>query len=196
MAGESGGMPGDLSCDEELVRQFQSGRKEAFDTLVLRYQKDVYRIAWRFTGDHAEADDLAQETFCRAFSALGQFRGESSLRTWLLRIVSNLSLNVVQSARITRRDGTTLEDLSERGVAGTVSSPQGTAALVARERDDKLHEAIRRLPPRQRSTLILRVFEELPYREIATMMGCTTGTAKANFFHAVAALRRAMKEPI
>lgn len=180
--------------DDELVRRFRDGEEAAFDTLVLRYRMEVYRIAYRITGDHAEADDLAQETFCRAYTALAGFRGEASLRTWLSRIVSNLSLNVVQSARVSRREDVTVESLALAGAPATVESPAGAEPLLARERSERLRRGIEALPARQRLTVILRSFEGLPYREIARRMGCTTGTAKANFFHAMAALRRHMKD--
>jgi RNA polymerase sigma-70 factor, ECF subfamily len=179
--------------DTELVGRARGGDASAFDELVLRYQKEIYRIAWRLTGSHAEADDLAQETFCRAWTGLEGFRGESSFRTWLHRIVSNLSLNVVQSARVARREAVTVEELALAGNAALVQPAQGAAALVEREQRDRLREAMRALPPRQRLTLTLRVFEQMPYKEIARATGCTIGTAKANMFHAVAALRRAME---
>jgi RNA polymerase sigma-70 factor, ECF subfamily len=179
--------------DTELVGRARGGDASAFDELVLRYQKEIYRIAWRLTGSHAEADDLAQETFCRAWTGLESFRGESSFRTWLHRIVSNLSLNVVQSARVARREAVTVEELALAGNAALVQPAQGAAALVEREQRDRLREAMRALPPRQRLTLTLRVFEQMPYKEIARATGCTIGTAKANMFHAVAALRRAME---
>lgn len=180
--------------DEELVRRFRAGEQRAFDLLVLRYRKEIYRIAYRITGDHGEADDLAQETFCRAFGGLDAFRGEASFRTWLYRIVSNLSLNVVRSSRVVRRDAATVEALAEGGNPATVQEPVGAADLIRGERAAKLRQAIAALPRRQRSTLILRAFEGLPYKEIASVMGCSTGTAKANFSHAVAFLRRELKD--
>lgn len=182
------------ASDEELVRRFLQGDAGAFDALVIRHQREIYRVARRFTRDHAEADDLAQETFCRAFTALAEFRGESSLRTWLVRIVTHLSLNAIQSPRLTRREATPIEVLAARGGPATAVEAAGPAALIERERAGRLRLAMESLPPRQKATLKLRVFEELPYREIAAIMGCTIGTAKANFFHAVAFLRRALHE--
>lgn len=180
--------------DEDLTRQARQGDSRAFDLLVRRYQTEIYRIAWRITGSHAEADDLAQETFCRAWSGLPDFRGDSSFRTWLHRIVSNLSLNVVQSARVTRREAVSVEELALAGNIATVQPASAPAALLEQERRERLMEAVRALPPRQRLTLTLRVFEQMPYAEIARVTGCTIGTAKANMFHAVAALRRALEE--
>ncbi|HET9480484.1 MAG TPA: sigma-70 family RNA polymerase sigma factor [Candidatus Polarisedimenticolia bacterium] len=181
--------------DEELVRRFRSGDRAAFDMLVLRYRREIYGIAWRITADHGEADDLAQETFCRAYRSLDGFRGESSFRTWLLRIVSNLSLNLVQSARVTRRQDGAVEDLAGTGTAGSVP-PEAEDGLKRRERDQRLRQAIARLPGRQKTTLLLRAFEGMPYKEIAKVMGCTIGTARANYFHAVAALRRELEDLI
>jgi len=180
--------------DEELVSRIRAGDGGAFDSLVLRYRKEIYRIAYRMTGDHAEADDLAQETFCRAFTGLAEFRGESSVRTWLFRIVSNLSLNVVQSARVARRDAVTIETLAQAGRPATVQEPAGFERLVARQHVERLRLAIATLPRKQRTTLILRAFEGLQYKEIARAMGCSIGTAKANFFHAISSLRRELKD--
>jgi len=181
-------------ADAELVARFLDGEEAAFDLIVVRHRREVYRLAWRLTGNHAEADDLAQETFCRAYTGLAGFRGDASLKTWLCRIVTNLSLNVVQSARLTRRDGATLEDLERSGLADATQVSMGADDLVRRERNEKLRQAIEGLPKKQRSTLMLRAFEGLQYREIARMMGCSIGTAKANFFHAVASLRRELKD--
>jgi len=180
--------------DEVLVERFQAGEQAAFDRIVLRYRKEIYRIAYRLTGNHAEADDLAQETFCRAFAALPAFRGDASLRTWLCRIVWNLSLNVVSSARVSRREPVGLETLEERGHRGAVQQPVGAERLIRRQNETLLRAAIEALPSRQRSTLLLRAFEGLAYKEIAQIMECSTGTAKANFFHAVASLRRELKD--
>jgi len=180
--------------DEELVERFAAGDDAAFDAIVLRHRKEIYRIAYRLTGNHAESDDLAQETFCRAYTALGSFRGESSLRTWLCRIAGNLSLNVVSSARVSRHGPVGLETLAEAGHRSTVQPPVGADGLIRSERDALLRKAIGMLPRRQRLTLRLRAFEGMAYKEIAQMMGCSIGTAKANFFHAVARLRRELQD--
>jgi len=178
------GPPGDA----EILGRFRNGDETAFDDLVRSYQKDVHRLARRLTRDAAEADDLSQETFLRAYRALDEFRGDSSLRTWLMRIVTNLSLNLVQSARIVRHQEGDVEEAAPAITAG------GVASMIDGERQARLRPAIQALPPKQRATLVLRVTEGLKFKEIARVMGCTTGTAKANFFHAVAALREALKD--
>jgi len=176
--------------DSEILGRLRSGDEKAFDDLVILYQKDVYRVAYRLTGSPDEADDVAQETFLRAYRGLPGFRGDAALRTWLVRIATNLSLNLVQSARVSRRDPAAVED-----VAPPVLPPAETGIEEARRRQ-RLRPAIEGLPPKQRATLMLRVHQGLKFKEIARLMGCTTGTAKANFSHAVAALRLALKDMI
>src|SRR5258706_12168799 len=112
------GPPGDA----EILGRFRNGDETAFDDLVRSYQKDVHRLARRLTRDAVEADDLAQETFLRAYRALASFRGDSSLRTWLMRIVTNLSLNLVQSARLVRRQEGDVEEASSIAAATAEAS--------------------------------------------------------------------------
>ena len=167
--------------DFDLVRLFQSGERTAFDRLVEAHRRDVYRLAYRLVGNHADADDLAQEAFLRAYRSLARFRGESSFRTWLTRIVLNLATD---RRRIfaTRREAPL-----EEGWDGVQEAlPDGLGFL----RREQIRKAVGQLPRRQRETLILRVFQEMKFHEIARVMGCTVGTAKANFFHAVRGLKQ------
>ncbi|HEV8335373.1 MAG TPA: sigma-70 family RNA polymerase sigma factor [Candidatus Polarisedimenticolia bacterium] len=168
--------------DLALVRRFQAGDETAFDHLVREHRVEVYRLAHRLTGNHADADDLAQEAFLRVFRALPRFRGESAFRTWLIRVVLNLAADRGK-ARLPRCL-VPLEKVPE-GVLPRVSPP-GNSDLL---RKANLDRAVSLLPPRQRETLILRIFQEMKFHEIAAVMGCTVGTAKANFFHAVKGLR-------
>jgi len=184
MPEETKGPPGDT----EILGRLRSGDESAFDELVRLHQKDVYRLAYRLTGSPEEADDVAQETFLRAYRAVGDFRGDATLRTWLMKIATNLSLNLVQSARVARRDASPVEDVTPAVEHG------GDDRIQEMERRRRLAPAIERLPPKQRATLALRVQQGLKFKEIARIMGCTTGTAKANFSHAVAALRLALKD--
>src|SRR5467141_2642418 len=85
--------PGRPESDAQLVARFQGGDESAYDTLVLRHRAAVYRLAFRLVGRHAEADDVAQEAFLRAYRGLGRFRGEAAFGTWLTRIAVNLALN-------------------------------------------------------------------------------------------------------
>jgi RNA polymerase sigma-70 factor (ECF subfamily) len=172
--------------DRELVRRFQAGDEGAFDRLVQEHQREVYRLAFRLLGNHADADDLAQEAFLRAYRSLTRFRGDSTFRTWLTRIVLNLAADRRQERRM--RKQLALDDMSAREHPVLRSDPEG--AILGRE---VLATAVRELPPRQRQTLILRVCQEMKFQEIAVVMGCSVGTAKANFFHALRGLRRKVR---
>src|SRR5580765_1475488 len=173
-------MPGNLGpadTDERLVERFKRGDESAFEELVRRHRERVYRAAWRVAGDHAEADDLAQESFLRAYRSLAGFRGESRFLTWMMRILMNLAL----SRRGSRRATVPLE---EAGHAGTEEGA-GESALRRQVR-----EAVERLPPRQRQVLVLKVYEGMKFTEVAEVMEISVGTAKATFFQAVRGLRR------
>jgi RNA polymerase sigma-70 factor (ECF subfamily) len=172
--------------DLALVRRFQGGEGNAFDALVEDHRREVYRLAYRLLGNHEDADDLAQETFLRAYRALRRFRGDSSFRTWLTRIVLNLAAD--RRKWVAKRPQIPLEFVPEEDFQEPMP-----AASVDPIRKEVLHQAVSQLPPRQRETLILRVFQEMKFQEIAAVMGCTVGTAKANFFHALKGLRERVR---
>ena len=174
--------------DAALVDACLSGRRDAFDIIVERHQQQVYRLCYRFVGNHEDASDLAQDAFIRAYRGLRHFKGRSSLRTWLYRIGVNVCLN---------RVGTKApkpEQLSdEHSLASRDESP--AEAVLAGERAARVRAAIARLPKKQRATLILRVYHELQHEEIAAILGNSVGAVKANFFHALNNLRKLLREP-
>jgi RNA polymerase sigma-70 factor (ECF subfamily) len=169
--------------DRALVDTCLAGRREAFDELVVRHRRAVYRLCYRFVGNHEDATDLAQETFLRAYRALRTFKGESAFGTWLHRIAVNLSLNAVASHA--RRAET-----NEERAAPVATDPNAMSRLLSGERAGQVRAAIARLPAKQRATLVLRVYQELPHQEIAELLGSSVGAVKANFFHALANLKR------
>jgi RNA polymerase sigma-70 factor (ECF subfamily) len=173
------------ATDEVLVREFLAGRREAFDVIVERHRRPIYQLCYRFAGNHEDAADLAQDTFLRAFRGLKSFKGQSSLATWLYRIGVNVSLNRAAS----RKPASEPIDAAQH-VDADATSPLDD--VVRGERAARVRAAIRRLPPKQRATLILRVYHELPHEEIARTLGSTVGAVKANFFHALGNLRRLM----
>jgi RNA polymerase sigma-70 factor (ECF subfamily) len=190
------GVPGDDGADLEtlddhaLVRVCLGGRREAFDEIVVRHRRAVYRLCYRFAGNHDDATDLAQEVFLRAFRSLGAFKGEAAVGTWLYRIAVNLSLNTVGS-RVRRAE----MSVDERALPASGEADPVTRAIAA-ERAAEVRAAIAKLPPKQRATLILRVYQELPHQEIARLLGSSVGAAKANLFHALHNLERLLrKEP-
>ena len=130
-----------------------------------------------------DASDLSQEVFLRVHGGLDRFKGNAALSTWLYRIAVNVSLNHVSSKRPPTEP---LEP--ERLFDGRNESP---VELVARgERSERIRATITRLPDKQRATLILRVYHDLTHREIAEILGNSVGAVKANFFHALASLKK------
>ena len=172
--------------DAELVRLAQAGRRDAFDAIVLRHQQRVYQLCYRFVGNHEDATDLAQDVFVRAFRALGKFKGESAVGTWLHRIAVNVCLNrkAVKVPRLTPIEY--VEPVDTR-------TERADAAILRGERAVQVRAAVARLPPKQRATLILRAYHDLPHEEIARILGSSVGATKANFFHALANLKRLME---
>ena len=168
--------------DLELVRRFQDGDEGAFDQLVEAHRREIYRLAYRLLGNHADADDVAQEAFLRIYRSLGRFRGEASFRTWATRIVLNLVTD--RRRELATHRPTSLEELAP------VEHPFEAGKQDGFMQEEILRRAVGRLPKRQRETLILRVFQEMKFHEIAAVMGCTVGTAKANFFHALRGLKQ------
>ena len=174
--------PADLD-ERALVAACREGRRDAFDVLVSRHQRSVYRLCYRFVNNHEDAADLAQDVFLRAYRGLRSFRGESTLATWLYRIAVNLSLN-----RVAARPPLTQ---SLDGIAHLADRPRDpAAALIREETAARVRAAVARLPGRQRATLILRVYHDLSHQEIAAVLGTSAGAAKANFFHALTNLRK------
>jgi RNA polymerase sigma-70 factor (ECF subfamily) len=169
--------------DRTLVAAFVAGRREAFDVIVTRYQKAIYQLSYRFTGNHEDAADLAQDVFVKAFKGLDKFKGDSALGTWLYRIGVNAGLN---RAALKRPVTEPIGEIEHADRSGT--SPLGE--LVRGEDARRVRRAVEQLPPKQRATLILRVYHECSHEEIARTLGSSVGAAKANFFHALANLKR------
>lgn len=169
--------------DDVLVSEALDGRREAFDALVERHQRHVYRTCYGVVGNHEDAADLTQEAFLKAYRGLRRFRRDASFLTWLHRIAVNAALNHV-SARNVRVDS--LDAVRD------VGDPRGDPADAALEREQRTREvraALGRLPKKQRATLVLRVYGELSHEEIARALGRSVGTVKANLFFALRNLR-------
>jgi RNA polymerase sigma-70 factor (ECF subfamily) len=175
------------SADEStLVDACLGGRRDAFDVIVERHRRQVYQLCYRFLGNHEDASDLTQDVFVRAFRGLRGFKRQSSLGTWLYRIGVNVCLNRVAVKAPLVEPIDAREHLDVR-------AERPDAMLLRSERAAVVRAAIARLPRKQRATLILRVYHELPHEEIANILGSSVGAVKANFFHALANLKKLLQ---
>ena len=167
--------------DRRDVAACQNGEREAFDRLVERYQRDIYRLCFRYVNNHHDANDMAQEAFLKAYKALGTFRGDSAFSTWMYRIAVNTCLNFKALRRPVQ------EELPE-----TLAAPgqRASTTLEWAEQADQVRAAVTRLPEKQRATLILKIYHDLTHEEVSAVLGSSVGTVKANLFHALGNLRK------
>jgi RNA polymerase sigma-70 factor (ECF subfamily) len=169
--------------DRAAIEACQRGEREAFDPLVERYQRDVYRLCYRYVNNHHDASDLAQDVFLKAYRAIGRFRGDSAFSTWLYRIAVNTCLNFRAARKAASEE--LKDDVADAG-----------RRVDDRMEDDELSQQVReaesRLPEKQRAPLILKIYNDLTHEEVAAILGSTVGTVKANLFHALGNLRKAM----
>jgi RNA polymerase sigma-70 factor (ECF subfamily) len=172
--------------DPTLVALCLAGRRAAFDVIVERHRRQVYQLCYRYVGNHEDAADLAQDAFIRAFKGLKGFKGASSLATWLYRIAVNVCLNrlALKTPKGEPFEPTERVDLR---------AERPDVALLRDERAAEVRAAIGQLPPKQRATLVLRVYHDLPHEEIAGILGTSVGAAKANLFHALANLKKLLR---
>jgi RNA polymerase sigma-70 factor (ECF subfamily) len=172
--------------DIDLINRCEAGERAAFDELVIKYQKPLYFMLYRMVSDHDDASDILQKTFVKAFTGLARFEQRSSFKTWLYQIAINLAKNLYRDRG--RAEHVSLDDVVIR------RDPKTLESLINKESKQILRSAYNRLPEKQRLTLMLRVQEERKFEEIAGIMKCSIGTAKANYHHAVQKLKGMMGE--
>jgi RNA polymerase sigma-70 factor (ECF subfamily) len=173
--------------DQAIVERVQRGDKRAFDLLVTKYQRKIFRLLSRLIRDPGEIEDVAQEAFIKAYRALPNFRGESAFYTWLYRIAINTAKNhlVAQGRRAPTSTETEVEDAENFDDADglrDVNTPD--AVMMSRQVGDAVNRAIDRLPEDLRTAIVLRELEGLSYEEIAESMNCPIGTVRSRIFRA------------
>lgn len=177
----------DREIDQQLVERAQQGDKRAFELLVSKYQRRLMRLLSRFIRDPAEAEDVAQEAFIKAYRALPGFRGESAFYTWLYRIAINAAKNYLVARG--RRAPTTTEFDSDEAEAfedgeqlRDLNTPENV--LMSRQVAETVQRAMQQLPEELRTAITLREIEGLSYEEIAAAMNCPIGTVRSRIFRA------------
>jgi RNA polymerase sigma-70 factor, ECF subfamily len=172
--------------DEDIVLRVQRGDRSAFDFLVIKYQHKIIQLVNRYVKDPSEAQDVAQETFIKAYRALGNFRGDSAFYTWLYRIAINTAKNYLVSR--SRRSSDYQVDILDAEALENAPQLQGMETperlLLNQEIIDTIKIAIDKLPEEMRTAIMLREFEGMSYEEIAEAMDCPVGTVRSRIFRA------------
>jgi RNA polymerase sigma-70 factor, ECF subfamily len=183
------------ATDQELVQRVQAGDKSAFNLLVLKYQHRVLKLVSRFVSDAAEAEDVAQDAFLKAYRALASFRGESAFYTWLYRIAINTAKNALVANR--RRpvdfnlDLQDPEQYERQARLKDEDTPEGV--LLTDEIREVVERAMEQLPEDLRTAIVLRELEGMSYEEIAEAMDCPVGTVRSRIFRAREAIDKKLK---
>jgi len=192
----------DASGDSEskLIARLVRRDEHAFNELVRLYERRVFSLVLRFIGHHAEAEELSQEVFVQVFKAIGTFRGDSKLSTWIYRIAINLCKNRTKYLKLRHTneappsssdDG---ENASSGPHAGQVERPD--EALAGKQLEQIVQRSILRLEPSFRECLILRDVEELSYEEVEQITGLAAGTVKSRIFRARAMLKEMVEREL
>src|ERR1700733_1551163 len=185
------------ASDLSLIRRVQRGDRGAFDVLVLKYQHKVVKLVMRYVRNAAEAEDIAQDAFIKAYRALPQFRGDSAFYTWLYRIAINTAKNAVVARSRNPvdfdLDMTNAEESYE--MQGRLKDSETPEALVLTDEiRTVVNAAIANLPEDLRAAIVLRELEGLSYEEIAVTMDCPVGTVRSRIFRAREAIDGRLRE--
>ena len=183
----SKGAAADAVEDQQLVRRAQDGQLEAYDELIRRYQERIYATIYHMTANHEDANDLAQETFLKAYQALKSFKGDSSFFTWVYRIAVNKTINFLKQRK--NKTHMSLNDLDfnaehDPDLVALVSdkTPRRDVNLI--ELQEKLNGAMQKLSEIHRLVVTLHDVQGLSHEDISKIMGCNTGTVRSRLFYA------------
>jgi RNA polymerase sigma-70 factor (ECF subfamily) len=173
--------------DYDLIKEFIDGSDSAFNALARRYQEKIYWHARRMTGNHLDADEIVQQVLLVMFNKLKTFKFQSSLYTWIFRITSTRSLNLIKKRQIQR--WIPLDQVSKTGEAKNDIFTK----LEEKEKFEQMQKYLAEIPAKQREVFLLRNFEGLSYEEIAKITGRSVGTLKANYHHAFKKIKKLMQ---
>jgi len=188
---------GDREIDQQLVERVQRGDKQAFNLLVIKYQRKLARLVSQFIRDSAAVEDVTQEAFIKAYKALPTFRGESAFYTWLYRIGINTAKNFLVSQG--RRAPTTVdgfdnedaENFEDGGKLREINTPE--SELMSKQIAQTVNHTLDALPEELRTAIVLREIDGLSYEEIANAMNCPIGTVRSRIFRAREAISEELR---
>jgi len=189
--------------DHSLVQRARSGDERAFRTLVERYQKKVYAVAFGMVKDREEALDVVQEAFVKVHKSLDTFKADATFYTWLYRITVNVCIDVIRRRGAMRAEAVEFDerighDLAEANL-GAVSSQLGSnpeKSVLRRELGEKIQEALEQIPEKHRAILLLRELDGLSYEELAQVLEIPKGTVMSRLFHARAKVQKLLSESL
>lgn len=186
--------------DTVLIREAQRGNRAAFEELVRQYDRSVLRLALHLTGSEADAQDIYQEAFLKAYRNLGSFRFECSFYTWIYRIVSNLCLDHLRRRQVRKEDSpvATDSDGGEYSLLDQVADDRAGANpehdLMRRELGDRISSTLEKLTPRERMVFELKHYHGLKLRTVGEILNTTEETAKNTLFRATQKMRAALAD--
>ena len=194
------GAPGG-ECDSDLIERYLAGNDEAFNQLVLRHQRRTVNLAYRFVGNYEDACDVAQDAFVRVYKSLSRFKRNCSFKTWLYKIVLNLSRS---KYRWKKRKGEfakiSIDACRTDDCDGPMEIPDYTLSvereLRRKEIRSRIADSLTKLPRNYREILVLRHMEHLSYSDISNLLGCAEGTVKSRLYRARAEIRNLLADVV
>lgn len=175
----------DAAQDRELLQRAIGGDEQAFADIAVRYRAHMYSIAYRFLGNHEDAMDVCQDVLMTLLLKGHQYNGDASLAGWIRTIVVNRCRNFVRGESRKRLEFGHDDEV----LAAQVSEDNIESNAIDIENARQVQDCIAELPDKQRTTMLLKIYQDLTLREVAEIMGCSLGTAKTNFFHAMRKLK-------
>jgi RNA polymerase sigma-70 factor (ECF subfamily) len=193
----------DAPSDGTLVRRVLVGDRGAFDDLIVRYQRQAAAVSYRLLGNMQDALEVTQDSFLKAFTSLGSLQKPEAFGGWLMRIVSNLSLNYRRSRKV--RSQLPLDDLLGPADSQQIDGSAGTSEWMARDDDPahslaskelgkRLHEALAELPEKQRLAIVMFAIQQMPQKDVAEALGCSVEAVKWHVFQGRKKLKELLKE--
>ena len=179
------------SNDSLLIKEYKKGNRLAYNLIVRKYQKRIYWVIRKIVLDHDDADDITQEVFIKLYKSLIEFRGDSSLMTYIYRMAVNYSLNHL--TRIKNKN-TKVTSINDKHINLKNEDKSFDEIMDNKQKTKLLEEAMSRLPEQQRAVFNLRYYDNLTYEEISKILNKSVGGLKANYFHAVKKIGEYLKQ--